>query len=358
MTKILVTGGSGCVGQHIIKHFQEYVNEIKEIRVLDLQKFEQKLEYENKIPVVCFTGNITDVDLLVKVTRDVQCVIHTAAYVDVRLFPDKEKLDIINRQGTKLLLEACYQNKVEMFIHCSTIDVMQGYHDIVNGNEANTKPDRLLFGEYARTKQAGERAVLSMNNKLLPNGIAFRTISLRPMVIYGELDQHFIPQAIEAGLQNKKIMIDFCGNGACCLVYVGNIAWAFVCAYKAMRSDKTLGGEAFLIKDNSPNKSMMQFCKPYFDSFNISLYRSFVPYWILYVLISFIHILLFLMSPLKKVQFPVTTATLIYTNLALSFDDSKARKMLQYRPLYTPVESYKCSLKYYNSLSFDNKKKH
>lgn len=74
-------------------------------------------------------------------------------------------------KGTKLLLEACYQNKVEMFIHCSTIDVMQGYHDIVNGNEANTKPDRLLFGEYARTKQAGERAVLSMNNKLLPNGM-------------------------------------------------------------------------------------------------------------------------------------------------------------------------------------------
>jgi nucleoside-diphosphate-sugar epimerase len=43
MTTILVTGGSGCIGQHIIKHFEENVENVDEIRVLDLQKFEQKL---------------------------------------------------------------------------------------------------------------------------------------------------------------------------------------------------------------------------------------------------------------------------------------------------------------------------
>jgi nucleoside-diphosphate-sugar epimerase len=60
MTTILVTGGSGCIGQHIIKHFEENVENVDEIRVLDLQKFEQKLgNYNttigNTIPVSTIT---------------------------------------------------------------------------------------------------------------------------------------------------------------------------------------------------------------------------------------------------------------------------------------------------------------
>lgn len=72
--------------------------------------------------------------------------------------------------GTELLLEACCKNNVEIFIHCSTIDVIQGFENITNGNEDNIKPDKLLFGSYARSKRAGENAVLKMNGRQLPNG--------------------------------------------------------------------------------------------------------------------------------------------------------------------------------------------
>ncbi|SCN46544.1 hypothetical protein BAZMOX_176832_0 [methanotrophic endosymbiont of Bathymodiolus azoricus (Menez Gwen)] len=40
---VLVTGGSGCLGQHIVKHLQILGNDVKEIRVLDVVEYKQKL---------------------------------------------------------------------------------------------------------------------------------------------------------------------------------------------------------------------------------------------------------------------------------------------------------------------------
>lgn len=40
---VLVTGGSGCLGQHIIKHLHILGTDVKEIRILDVVKYEQKL---------------------------------------------------------------------------------------------------------------------------------------------------------------------------------------------------------------------------------------------------------------------------------------------------------------------------
>jgi len=39
----LVTGGSGFLGQHIVKHLHLYADDVREIRVLDLTPYEQKL---------------------------------------------------------------------------------------------------------------------------------------------------------------------------------------------------------------------------------------------------------------------------------------------------------------------------
>ena len=183
-----------------------------------------------------------------------------------------------------------------------------------------------------------------------------RSISLRPMVIYGDLDQHFVSQAVRAGLENRKTMLDFCGLGKCCVVYAGNVAWAFNCAHKAMTSDRLIGGDAFLVKDDTPYKSMVQFCKPYFDAFDIKVYKSFIPYWAIYLLIWLIQLFLYLISPLKKLQFPLTLSTLIYTNLIVTFEGSKAEKILKYKPLYDADESFKRSLEYYKSTILSNKK--
>ena len=41
--RILVTGGAGFLGQHIVKLLQEKTDYLKEIRVLDLKPFKKEL---------------------------------------------------------------------------------------------------------------------------------------------------------------------------------------------------------------------------------------------------------------------------------------------------------------------------
>lgn len=40
---VLVTGGSGFLGQHVVKHLQLYGENVKDIRVLDVVDYKQKL---------------------------------------------------------------------------------------------------------------------------------------------------------------------------------------------------------------------------------------------------------------------------------------------------------------------------
>lgn len=38
-----MTGGSGFLGQHIVKHLQEFDNDVKEIRIIDLKPYANNL---------------------------------------------------------------------------------------------------------------------------------------------------------------------------------------------------------------------------------------------------------------------------------------------------------------------------
>jgi len=40
---VLVTGGSGFLGQHVVKHLQLYADSVKKIRVLDVVPYKKKL---------------------------------------------------------------------------------------------------------------------------------------------------------------------------------------------------------------------------------------------------------------------------------------------------------------------------
>lgn len=41
--KLKFAGGSGFLGQHIVKQLQEKDNDVKEIRIIDLQPYKKKL---------------------------------------------------------------------------------------------------------------------------------------------------------------------------------------------------------------------------------------------------------------------------------------------------------------------------
>ena len=67
--------------------------------------------------------------------------------------------------GTSVLLDVCRQCGVRRFLYCSSLTVMCGLEEIVNGTEESTLPKKLVIHGYGDTKQKAESAVLKSNSK-------------------------------------------------------------------------------------------------------------------------------------------------------------------------------------------------
>jgi hypothetical protein len=89
--------------------------------------------------------------------------------------------------GTAMLLEACVESNVGIFVSCSTQDTALTTADQVDIDETVcVEPHNLGFGDYARTKLEAENLVLRKHGVLLKNGTE---LSLQKEI--GSL--HFIP---------------------------------------------------------------------------------------------------------------------------------------------------------------------
>ena len=76
--KYLVTGGAGFIGSHLTKKLVEEGNDITIIDNLNTGKEKNLESIKNKIDFV--KGSILDIELLEKLTKDVDGVYHQAAF--------------------------------------------------------------------------------------------------------------------------------------------------------------------------------------------------------------------------------------------------------------------------------------
>ena len=67
--------------------------------------------------------------------------------------------------GTENVISACKQTGVSRLVHTSTIDVVVGSEEIVNGDEDTPVPKDFLFPGYPGTKYRAECAVVHANGR-------------------------------------------------------------------------------------------------------------------------------------------------------------------------------------------------
>lgn len=99
---VLVTGGSGFLGQHIIKLLLEQHKElgIKEIRSLDIVPYSNKIGHPETPMLRTFVGDIGgERESLNKIFAGVESVFHCAAAVDISYPPNYEELERVNING-------------------------------------------------------------------------------------------------------------------------------------------------------------------------------------------------------------------------------------------------------------------
>ena len=147
--KILVTGGSGFIGSHIVQHYQGRAGEI---RVLDNLRTGYRRNLDG-LPCTFIQGSITDRDLVRKAVRGVDYIFHMAALVSVpeSMAKPAECVDI-NVNGLLNVLEEAAAAGVRKLVFASSAAV---YGD----NPVVPKVETMLpepKSPYAITKLDGE----------------------------------------------------------------------------------------------------------------------------------------------------------------------------------------------------------
>jgi UDP-glucose 4-epimerase len=145
---VLVTGGSGFVGSHVVDRLCAAGHEP---RVFDLIRS----PYHASGEIESVVGDLLDPDAVGAAMRDCDAVLHLAAVADVNaVVADPTSAEAINVRGTHALLEAARQAEVERFAYASTVWVYGSAEGV--GPVTEDSPLSLPAHFYTATKLAGE----------------------------------------------------------------------------------------------------------------------------------------------------------------------------------------------------------
>ena len=181
---VVVTGGSGFLGRHIVEQLKES-NEYDAIRVMDIRVPEQGDRVAGVDYVGCDLRVQEDVD---EAIDGASVVIHTATAAPTGANAYNHRLmESVNVDGTKHVIESCWKYGVKALVYTSSASVVFDGKDLVMVNEDIPYASKPL-DFYTVTKIEGEKLVLEANGK---HGLL--TCSLRPSGIFGEYDQLTVP---------------------------------------------------------------------------------------------------------------------------------------------------------------------
>ena len=115
MTSILVTGGSGFIGQHLVSAL---VQQGGQVRVLDIRSPNSALPQVEYVQ-----GSVLDRTLVDHSVRGVDRVYHLAGHPGMWM-PSKADFHEINCRGTEIVISAARKHGVERLLHCSTESIL------------------------------------------------------------------------------------------------------------------------------------------------------------------------------------------------------------------------------------------
>ncbi|KAM7312585.1 putative 3 hydroxysteroid dehydrogenase [Ixodes scapularis] len=353
---VLVTGSSGFLGQHVVKLLQEHDKTVKEIRLFDIKPYENNLKHTTEKPMKATVGDICNAKAVQEAFAGVDCVIHTAALVDVGMFPDTEALEAVNVEGTRTVIDACIRQNVPYLVFTSTVDVVVSSNHIFFGAENTTfTPKHFLMGPYAETKHRAEQLVLQANQRVLADGdTKFRTLVLRPTAMYGEQDQHFVVQFLKHAKASKNCLTKIRSvDERFQVTYVGNAALAHLYAKDKLAVDESVAGEVFYVTDDTPLEDIYEFLRPFVECQGCRLSDYTVPYLLAILVLMLLALVLRLLRPVYRPRsFVPTPSAVTYICTSLFFNRTKATLRLGYYPAVSPDEAVQRSVSYYKAIQF------
>jgi UDP-glucose 4-epimerase len=175
--KVLVTGGVGFIGSHVVDRL---VNEGHEVRVIDnlsTGKLENIDSHFLSGKVDFVNGDIRDAELVRKVVHGVEAVVHLAAVTSIPFSIENPDFTLeTNVTGTMNLLTACVEQKVGKLVFISSCSIY-GEPKYLPVDELHSVSP---ISPYAQSKLIGEQLCLDFHEKKL-----IKSVVLRLFNVYG-----------------------------------------------------------------------------------------------------------------------------------------------------------------------------
>jgi len=305
--RILVTGGTGFTGSHLVRRLLDRGHEVL---VMDNQRglFYDELKARGaKIEL----ASITDRRLVDTMAKECEVVYHLAAAFRQLDVPNQYYWDV-NVEGTRYLADAAHRFQVRRFIYCST----QGVHGHIQNPPGKEQSPIAPEDYYQLTKYEGEKVVWEYVEKGLD------AVTLRPTAIYGPGDPGRFLILFRLVKRGAFWMFGD-GNTFYHPVYVDNLVDAFeLAAAKEMTQ-----GETYLIGDDH-YYSLNELVQHVAAALNVSVRIRHLPFWPLWCTAWTCEMLCkpFRISP------PLFRRRVDWFRQNRAFDITKAKQGLAYQP--------------------------
>ena len=228
MKKVVVTGGAGFIGSHLVEELVKQGYNVVILDDLSTGKLENIAELLNKDNVEFVQGSITELPLLQKLFQGVEYVFHQAALARVpRSVDDPLTANEVNITGTLNILLAARDNGVKKVIYASSSSVYGNTATLPQREDMPPDP----LSPYALTKLAGEYYC-----NIFRQIYGLPTVSLRYFNVYGsrqDLKSQYatvIPAFIEMILQGLPLIIHGDGEQSRDLTFIDDVVRANILA--------------------------------------------------------------------------------------------------------------------------------
>ncbi|KAJ6783894.1 hypothetical protein PWT90_04945 [Aphanocladium album] len=256
--KVLVVGGNGFLGHHIVNQA------IDDWHCRKVSSVDLRCDRNRRSDADYHECDITDsaklAALFDKIRPDV--VIHTASPIASDNAVQKELFRKVNVDGTQSVIEACQKAHVKALVYTSSASVVSDFQtDLYNADErwpVIRAPQQIEY--YSETKAAAE-ALVTKANRAEP-APSFLTTSIRPAGIFGEGDIQALAGLLDAYRTGKSKVQLGENNNIFDFTYVGNVAHAHLLAARLLLATaaaattpldhERVDGEVFFVTNDEP----------------------------------------------------------------------------------------------------------
>jgi dihydroflavonol-4-reductase len=257
--RIFITGATGFIGSRFVRRM---AGKGHELVCLARPTSNTAILAKNKCAIV--EGDVTDRDSVERGMRGCDCAVNLAALYSL-WEADPSVYHDVNVTGTRNVMEAALEHRLEKVVHISTV-VVYGKPDDTPFTEESA-PGPVRFSEYGRTKYEGEMIAWD-----LFEGRGLPLVVIYPAVVVGPGDTKATEQYAQL-IKNRKLPALACVDSIFTWVHVDDVAAAIE---KALTRNDTIGKKYII---GNKRLTIGDYYKTLFEGTGVNLPRIILPDW-------------------------------------------------------------------------------